>query len=60
MDALGRSDIILLAIATYFAVMTLVRLMQRRRDHLVADVQRQVDARKRVKRNSDTGNRNAA
>lgn len=60
MDVLGRSDIILLAIATYFAVMTLVRLMQRRRDQLVSDVQRQVAARKHTKRNTEAGNRNAA
>ena len=42
---------ILLAVAAYVAVMALVRLMQRRRDEVVADVQRQVEAhRKRTKR----------
>jgi hypothetical protein len=41
---MSRSDTILLGIAAYIAVMALVRLMQRRRDQLVADVQRQVDA----------------
>ena len=45
-------------IAAYVAVMTLVRLMKRRRDEVVADVQRQVDAhRKRaeaIARNDQT------
>ena len=59
----SRSDIILLLIASYVAVMTLVRLMQRRRDHLIADVQQQVNARrKRGKRvnDDDEQNRGAA
>jgi hypothetical protein len=61
MDWLTRSDTILLAIAAYVAVMTLVRLMRRRRDQLVADVQQQVDARrKRSKRGDDPQNRSAA
>jgi hypothetical protein len=47
MDWLSRSDIILLVVAAYVAVMTLVRLMQRRRDELVADVQQQIDARRK-------------
>ena len=47
MQWLTRSDTILLGIAAYVAVMTLVRLMQRRRDELVADVQRQVEAHRR-------------
>lgn len=52
---LTRSDIILLVIAAYVAVMSLVRLMQRRHDQLVADVQRQVASRrKRTKHPSDT------
>ncbi len=56
MQWLTRSDIILLVIAAYVAVMTLVRLMQRRRDQLVADVQQQMKAHgKRAKRS-----RNAA
>ena len=52
MDWLTRSDIILLLIASYVAVMTLVRLMQRRRDQLVADVQQQVNARRKRTRRS--------
>jgi hypothetical protein len=47
MEWMTRSDMILLGIAAYIAVMSLVRLMQRRRDQLVADVQRQVDARRK-------------
>ena len=50
MDWMTRSDIILLAIAAYVGVMTLVRLMRQRRDVLVADVQRQVQAQRRAKR----------
>lgn len=41
-----RADLILLGIAAYVAVMALVRLMKQRRDELVADVQRQLDARR--------------
>lgn len=44
---MSRTDIILLAIAAYVAVMALVRMMKSRRDALVADVQRQVDARRK-------------
>jgi hypothetical protein len=50
MDWLTRSEIILLTIAAYVAVMTLVRLMRERRDVLVADVQKQVQAQRRAKR----------
>jgi hypothetical protein len=51
MEWLTRSDTILLLIAAYVAVTTLVRLMQRRRDQLVAEVQQQIHARrKRMKR----------
>jgi lipid-binding SYLF domain-containing protein len=62
MDWLSRSDIILLLVASYVAVMTLVRLMQRRRDQLVADVQQQIHARrKRPKHAQDSDqNRGAA
>jgi hypothetical protein len=50
MDWLTRSDTLLLTIAAYVAVMTLVRLMRERRDVLVADVQKQVQAQRRAKR----------
>ncbi len=46
MEWMSRSDIILLLVASYAAVMALVRLMQRRRDQLVADVQQQISARR--------------
>jgi hypothetical protein len=50
MEWMTRSDIILLAIAAYVALMTLVRLMKQRRDVLVADVQKQVHAQRRAKK----------
>jgi hypothetical protein len=56
-----RSDVILLAIAIYIAVMALVRMMQRRRDQVVADVQRQLDAhRKGTRRSHKNQTRDAA
>jgi len=61
MELMTRADTILLAIAAYVAVMALVRLMQRRRDAVVADVQRQVnDHRKRAKRSQNDQTRDAA
>ena len=58
---MSRADIILLAVAAYVAVMTLVRLMKTRRDVLVADVQRQVQAHRRdKKRPQKNEDRNAA
>ena len=59
-----RSDVILLAIAAYVAVMTMVRMMKRRHDEVVADVKRQVAAHhKRGKKRptaADEQNRGAA
>jgi hypothetical protein len=47
---------LVLAFAAYVAVITLVRMMRRRREQLVSDVQRQVEAhRKRAKRSRDEG-----
>jgi len=61
MEWMTRADLILLAIAAYVAVMSLVRLMRRRRDELVVDVQRQVEAhRKRPKRPHDDQTRGVA
>jgi hypothetical protein len=57
---LSRTDFILLVIAAYVALMTLVRLMKRRHDQVVADVQRQVDARRRDKKRQPDKNRDAA
>ena len=50
MEWMTRSDTILLAAAAYIAVMALVRLMKRRRDAVVADVQRQIEARHNQKK----------
>jgi hypothetical protein len=63
MDWMTRADIILLAAAAYVAIMTLVRLMKRRHDELVADVQKQIDAHRRsAKRRpeNETQDRDAA
>jgi hypothetical protein len=58
MEWLSRSDIILWVVAVYVAVTTLVRLMQRRRDHLIADVQQQVNARRKRARHSPDSDEN--
>ena len=57
---LSRTDFILLLIAAYVAVITLVRLMKRRHDEVVADVQRQVDAHRRDKKRHANKTRDAA
>jgi hypothetical protein len=60
MDWLSRTDVVLLLIASYVAVITLIRLMKRRHDEVVADVQRQVDAHRRDKKRQTNKNRDAA
>jgi hypothetical protein len=60
MDWLSRSDTVLLLIAGYVAVITLIRLMRRRRDEVVADVQRQVEAHRRDKKRQPNKSRDAA
>jgi hypothetical protein len=66
MEWMSRADIVLLAIAAYIAVMTLVRLMKQRRDVLVADVQRQIKVHRRIMkrqreiRENEKENRDAA
>jgi hypothetical protein len=57
---LSRTDFILLLIAAYVAVITLVRLMKRRHDEVVADVQRQVDTHRRDKKRQANKTRDAA
>ena len=57
---LSRTDFILLLIATYVAVITLVRLMKRRHDEVVADVQRQLDAHRREKKRQANKTRDVA
>jgi hypothetical protein len=54
MEWLTRSDVVLLAVAVYVAVMTLVRMMKQRHDALVADLETQINAhRGSKKRNRD-------
>lgn len=59
-----RWDVVLMVIAAYVAVMSLVRLMIRRRDLLIADVQRQLQAQrpkaKKKSTNQDDGQPKAA
>ncbi|MEM6655158.1 MAG: hypothetical protein AAF596_05080 [Planctomycetota bacterium] len=43
---LGRGDILLLILAVMIAVSSLLRLMRARRNTLVAEVQKQVDAQR--------------
>jgi uncharacterized membrane protein len=60
MDWLSRTDVVLLLIAAYVAVITLIRLMKRRHDEVVADVQRQVEAHRRDKKRQANKSRDAA
>jgi hypothetical protein len=60
MNWMTRTDIILLAIAAYVAIMTLVRMMKRRHDDVVADVQRQVETHRRKKHQQSAADRDAA
>jgi len=60
MDLLSRTDVVLLLIAAYVAVITLIRLMKRRHDEVVADVQRQVEVHRRDKKRQANKNRDAA
>jgi hypothetical protein len=63
MDWLTRSDVVLLAITGYVAVMTLVRMMKQRHDALVADLEKQISAHRGSKkrtRDSDKPGRQAA
>lgn len=55
MGWLSRWEVILLLIAAYVAVMSLVRMMMRRRDQVVADVERQLKAQREKGRNKSGG-----
>jgi hypothetical protein len=58
---MDRWDIVLALVAGYVAVMALVRMMARRRDQDVAEVQRQLDSlRGDDNRNSRLNSRDAA
>jgi uncharacterized membrane protein len=56
----NSTDVVFLLIAAYVAVMSLVRLMKRRHDELVTDVQRQVQAHRRDKKRQQADGRDAA
>ena len=56
-----RWDIALLLVAAYVAVMALVRLMSRRRQELVADLEQQIKAqRRRARHKSPPGKQSDA
>jgi hypothetical protein len=60
MDWLSRTDLVMLLITAYVAIMTLVRLMRQREEKLVADVQRQIEARRLEKKREPNTTRKAA
>jgi hypothetical protein len=61
MGWIDRWDIVLALVAGYVGVMSLVRLMARRRDQDVAEVERQLNSlRKQSKNQRVTKNRDAA
>jgi hypothetical protein len=60
MDWLSRTDTVMLLVTAYVAVITLIRLMRRRRDEVVADVQRQVEAHRRNQKRQPNKSRDAA
>ncbi len=49
---MDRWDVVLALVASYVAVMTLVRMMARRRDQDVAEVQRQLESLRGKDRNN--------
>jgi hypothetical protein len=58
---IDRCDVVLALVAGYVAVMTLVRLMARRRDQDIAEVQKQLDSlRDPNKEKPKSRNRDAA
>jgi hypothetical protein len=58
---MDRWDVVLMLVAAYVAVMALVRLMARRRDQVVADVERQLEShRKHHKHKRGSKGRDAA
>jgi hypothetical protein len=52
---LDRWDVILMLVAGYVAVMSLVRMMARRRDQLVADVEQQLKAQRELAKTKSAG-----
>jgi len=62
MEWLDRWDVALMLVAVYVSVMTLVRMMVRRRDQLVADVRQQLESHRKhhKKRHGGGSHRDAA
>ncbi len=57
MGWIDRWDIVLLLVAAYVAVMTIVRLMARRRDQDVAEVERQMESLRKQSKNKRRGSK---
>ncbi|MEX2091527.1 MAG: hypothetical protein WD971_02560 [Pirellulales bacterium] len=57
MGWIDRWDIVLLLVAAYVAVMAMVRLMARRRDQDVADVERQMESLRKQSKNKRRGSK---
>jgi hypothetical protein len=60
MGWIDRWDVVLMLVAGYVAVMTLVRLMARRRDQVVADVERQLESHRKKAKQKRANDRDAA
>ncbi len=54
---IDRWDIVLLLVAAYVAVMAIVRLMTRRRDQDVAEVERQMESLRNQSKNKRGGSK---
>lgn len=55
MDVTNGWDVALMLGVAYVAVMTLVRMMARRRDQVVADVERQLESHRKQSKNKPAG-----
>jgi hypothetical protein len=55
MGWIDRWDVVLMLVTVYVAVMSLVRLMVRRRDQVVADVERQLEAHRKQHKHKRPG-----
>jgi hypothetical protein len=57
---MDRWDVLIVAVAAYVAVMTLVRLMTHRRDELVGQVRQQIDDLQKQKKATKKAKKDAA
>jgi len=57
MGWIDRWDVVLLLVATYVAVMAMVRLMARRRDQDVAEVEQQLESFRKQSKNKRGGSK---